>query len=156
VDTACCAVVIFFWAAEIALFARAAPPTPVASAMMRGQALLGSGEPAPGGRQPGARGGTGGAGHQVLVVLQVRLVAAEPVDAVEVEVLEQVLDPPPAAQPGQQRRGRGGGVAGEHLQSRGAVLEQGDLPAPPVVLERDRFIGEIQNLGGPAVAPAAQ
>lgn len=150
----CCAAVIFFWAAGMALAAGRGASHAGGAGDEAGQVLLGGGEPAAGGGQLRAGGLAGGVWNEVAVVFELGVVAREPVDAVVVfEVFEEVLDPPPAAEPGQQRRGGRGGVAGEHLQDGGAVLEKGDLPALAVILERDRFIREMEDLGGVAVAP---
>src|SRR6266567_4362951 len=71
-----------------------------------GELALGGGQGLLGAAQPGAGGLALGVGDQVVVVFGAGVVVAQPVDAVVVfQVLEQVLDPPPAAQPGQQRRG---------------------------------------------------
>jgi hypothetical protein len=65
-----------------------------------GKRPLGGGQGCLGLAQPGAGGLALGVGDQVVVVFGVGVVVAQPVDAVVgLQVLEQVLDPPPAAQP---------------------------------------------------------
>ena len=149
--TASVAWVIFCSAAGMAVFFAAADSSALVSrvASSRSAAARACSALA----QPGAAGLALGVGDQVVIVLGAGVVIGQPVDAVVgLKVFEQVLDPPAAAQPGQQcRRGRGG-VAGEDLQHRIAVFEQGDLPGLAVVLDGHGLIGQVQHLGGPAVA----
>ena len=66
-----------------------------------GELALGGGQGRLGLAQPGAAGRALGVGDQVAVVFGAGVVVAQPVDAVVgFQVFEQVLDPPPAAQPG--------------------------------------------------------
>jgi len=66
------------------------------------------------------------------------------------QVLERVLDPPAAAQPGQQRRRGRGEIAGEDLQHRGVVFEQGELPRRAVAVDLDHVVGQGDRLAGSA------
>ena len=149
--TASVAVVILFSAAGMAVFFAAADSSGAVSRAASSRSAAASAASASRSRVRAAL--RPGVGDQVVVIFGAGVVVAQPVDAVVgLQVLEQVLDPPPAAQPGQQRRRRGTGVAGEDLQHRGAVLGQGDLPGLAVVLDLHGLIGQPEHPGGPAVA----
>ena len=148
--TASVAWVILFSAAGMAVFFAAADSSGLVSRVASSRSAAARAA------WPGAAGRGGlalGVGDQVVIVFGAGVVIGQPVDAVVgFKVFEQVLDPPAAAQPGQQRRRGRGGVAGEDLQHRVAVFEQGDLPGLAVVLDGHGLIGQVQHLGGPAVA----
>src|SRR5204863_2910924 len=98
-----------------------------------------------------AGGEAGGVGDRAGVGFDGGGVVGEVVDAVEVQVFEQVLDAPAGAGEPDQRAGAGGGLGGEDLQRGLAAFEQGDLPAGSVVVDGDGLIG-VADLGGLSAA----